>query len=236
MRVHFVGSSYNNRASCNSLMNKSLFWTTALLLLLLVIASLMLYRYPLDRFIDSAAIGDFISGFGIPGMAGFILVGAVFTACGLPRQMVAFIGGYSYGVIIGVALGTVAAVFGAMLTFYAARWLARPYVIRKFPAQVAAIDQFVHDKLFLKILTLRFLPFGTNLATNLAAGATNVEIKPFILASGLGFIPQMAIFALTGQGVNVGSTTQLAVAGLLFAVSLAIGFYIYHHRTGPQSR
>ena len=102
---------------------------------------------------------------------------------------------------------------------------------------MALVDAFVREKFFLKIITLRFLPFGTNLATNLAAGATDVSIRPFALASFIGFIPQMAIFALSGQGVSVGSTTQIVVAGILFLISLVIGGYIYQQRrtTSPDS-
>ena len=212
-------------------MNKALVLISATVLFVLVIVSIILYRYPLDEFIDTTAIGNYFARLGFFGVFGFIATGALFTAFGLPRQLVAFIGGYTYGVYLGVLLGTVAAVIGATLTFYFARWLARPFVSRRYPKHVAMVDAFVHDKLFLKIITLRFLPFGTNLATNLAAGATDVSIRPFVFASFIGFIPQMAIFALSGQGVSVGSNTQVVVAGILFLISLAIGGYIYQQRS-----
>ena len=216
-------------------MNKSLVFACAVVLIVIIFASYLLYQYPLESLIDAAATGQFIASFGAPGMVVFFLAGALFTAFGLPRQLVAFIGGYTYGVLTGVVLGTFAAVVGAMLTFFFARWLARPYVARKFPRQVAAIDAFVRDKLFLKILTIRFLPFGTNLATNLASGATNVAVRPFVFASFIGFIPQMTIFALSGQGVSVGSSAQLSLAAGLFAISLAISLYIYRHRTQAEA-
>lgn len=218
-------------------MNKALVLVCAAILFVLVVVAVILYRYPLEQFIDTAAIGNFFEGLGALSAFGFIAAGALFTAFGLPRQLIAFIGGYTYGVTFGVFLGTVAAVMGATLTFYFARWLARPFVARKYPKQVALVDAFVRENFFLKIITLRFLPFGTNLATNLAAGATDVSIRPFALASFIGFIPQMAIFALSGQGVSVGSTTQIIVAGVLFLISLAIGGYIYQQRraTSPDS-
>ena len=211
-------------------MTKTIVWMTLAVAVLLLISALVVKYSPLDRLIDSASIGDWINSLGALGLIGFVLLGALFTAFGLPRQVVAFIGGYSFGVAIGVFLGTIAALFGALMTFYVARYLARPFVCRKYPQHIAKIDQFVTERLFLKILLIRFLPFGTNLATNLAAGVTDVAVRPFALASFFGFIPQMLIFALTGHGINIGSKTQLAVAAVLFVISAGIGFYLYKHR------
>jgi uncharacterized membrane protein YdjX (TVP38/TMEM64 family) len=147
---------------------------------------------------------------------GFYYLWRLFTSVGLPRQVVAFSGGYVFGIVAGVALGSVASVLGAILTFYAARWIARPFVLRKYPKLVSKIDDFIYDRLFLKIILIRFLPFGTNLATNLAAGAAATPVRPFALVSLIGYIPQMTIFAMTGHGVRVESNTQLIFAGGLF--------------------
>ncbi len=211
-------------------MNKSLVLVCIAILLVLLGFGIFFHYYPLDQFIDTTAIGRYFSSLGFVGGLGFVVVGALFTALGLPRQLVAFVGGYTYGIYLGILLGTVAAVIGAALTFYFARWLARPFVMRRYPQQVATVDAFVRHNLFLKIITIRFLPFGTNLITNLTAGATAVAIRPFAIASFIGFIPQMAIFALTGQGVSVGSSAQLAVAGILFLISLIVGGYLYRQR------
>ena len=216
-------------------MNKSLVLGCIAILLVLLGIGIFFHYYPLDQLIDTTAIGRYFSSLGFFGGLGFIVVGALFTALGLPRQLVAFVGGYTYGVYIGVLLGTVAAVIGAALTFYFARWLARPFVMRRYPQQVSTVDDFVRDNLFLKIITIRFLPFGTNLITNLTAGATTVAIRPFAIASFIGFIPQMAIFALTGQGVRIGSTTQLLVAAILFLISIIVAAYLYRQRRAVQS-
>ena len=193
----------------------------------LVAVAWLAKQYPLTDFIDTNAVGDWARSMGFVGMLLFFVVGAFFTAFGLPRQLLAFIGGYTYGVATGVLLGTIAAVTGALITLSVARYLTRPYVQQRFPKHIAAIDNFAAKNLFLKILLIRFLPFGTNLATNLAAGVTDVRVPSFLLASFLGYIPQMLIFALTGHGINVGSQTQLVVAGVLFTISLIIGAYIY---------
>ena len=212
-------------------MNKAIILICVVLLAVMIALGYLLYHYSILDFIDTAAIGDAIAGLGWLGIPAFITFGMLFTSVGLPRQVMAFIGGYVFGISVGLVLGTAAAVLGAMLTFYFSRWLARPFVRRKYPKLVLSIDGFIQDRLFLKIILIRFLPFGTNLATNLAAGAAATPARTFALASFLGYIPQMTIFALTGHGVRVESNTQLIVAGCLFLISIVIGGYLYRHRS-----
>ena len=219
-------------------MNKNLVKICAALLVMMVAIGYLMYHYSVLDFIDTSAIAEVIVSLGWLAIPAFITLGALFTSVGLPRQVVAFVGGYIFGTVGGVVLGTVTAVLGAILTFYAARWLARPFVLRKYPQLVFKIDHFTHDNLFLKIILIRFLPFGTNLATNLAAGAAATPVRSFALASLIGYIPQMTIFAMTGQGVRVGSNTQLFVAAGLFLISIVIGSYLYrqHHQPGTESK
>lgn len=209
-------------------MNKTLVKICALLLVVMVAIGYLMYHYSVLDFIDTSAIAKIVASLGWLAIPAFIIFGALFTSVGLPRQVVAFIGGYVFGTLVGVALGTVAAVLGAILTLYAARWLARPFVLRKYPQLVFKIDQFIHNRLFLKIILIRFLPFGTNLATNLAAGAAATPVCLFALASFIGYIPQMTIFAMGGHGLRVDSNTQLIVAVGLFLISIVIGSYLYH--------
>ncbi|MFT5226065.1 MAG: putative membrane protein YdjX (TVP38/TMEM64 family) [Polaribacter sp.] len=216
-------------------MNKNLVKICVLLLAVMVAVGYLMYHYSVLDFVDTSAIAEIIVSLGWLAIPAFITFGALFTSVGLPRQVVAFIGGYVFGIVVGVALGTVAAVLGAILTFYAARWLARPFVLRKYPQLVSKIDDLIHDSLYLKIILIRFLPLGTNLATNLAAGAAATPVRPFALASLIGYIPQMTIFAMTGHGVRVESNTQLIVAGGLFLISIVIGSYLYHQHRRQSS-
>jgi uncharacterized membrane protein YdjX (TVP38/TMEM64 family) len=209
-------------------MKKNLALYGSLLIFVVVFIGYLMSHYSVLDFFDTSVIVQTITSLGWFAMPAFIIFGTLFTSVGLPRQVVAFIGGYVFGMTVGVALGTVAAALGAILTFYAARWLARPFVLRKYPKLVSKIDRFIGDRLFLKIIFIRFLPFGTNLATNLAAGAAKTPLGPFALASLIGYIPQMTIFAMSGQGIRVESNTQLIVAVSLFLISIVIGSYLYY--------
>ena len=69
----------------------------------------------LDELLGTAWIDDQVRGQGWRGEALFIAVGALATAAGFPRQVIAFMGGYAFGFVAGSALGLLATVAGTGL-------------------------------------------------------------------------------------------------------------------------
>jgi uncharacterized membrane protein YdjX (TVP38/TMEM64 family) len=78
-------------------------------------------------------------------------------------------------------------------------------------------------KPFTATLTLRLLPVGNNLLLNLFAGVTGLRVWPFLAASLIGYLPQTAVFALTGSGTHVDRTIQLGLGAVLFILSALLG-------------
>lgn len=201
-----------------------------LLLVVLFMAGLA-DRLPLQQWRqalrDAGALGSLL----------FLAVGVLSVAVGLPRQLLAGVGGYAYGVVAGVLLSLLAAILGCALTvLFARRFLAAP-IAERYARQADWLARLARDDLFLKILFMRLQPFGTNLATNLAAGVLRLHLPTFLLASLFGYVPQMLVFALAGRGIAIGSRTEVAVAAVLFAVSLLLAGVIWkRHRTDMTER
>ncbi|WP_210247316.1 TVP38/TMEM64 family protein [Blastochloris sulfoviridis] len=168
-----------------------------------------------------------VKGRGISGEAIFVAVGAVFTAAGLPRQLICFLAGYAFDVTLGTALALLASVGGCVLAFGYARLLGRAIVQHRFPRRIAAIDRVLHGNTFSMTLLLRLLPVGSNLITNLAAGVSSVRMMPFVAGSALGYLPQTLVFALAGSGVQLDAELRIAVSAGLFIVSGALGVILY---------
>ncbi|MEI8646900.1 VTT domain-containing protein [Paraglaciecola sp. Hal342] len=120
-------------------------------------------------------------------------------AIGCPRQVMAFLGGYAFGFLQGALLSVSGAICGCMVSFFVARFLLKPVVRRRYASRIHSINRFVEDSPVTKTIIIRLLPLGSNFLTNLMAGVTNVKARHFILGSGLGYIPQMALFALMGK-------------------------------------
>ena len=81
---------------------------------------------------------------------------------------------------------------------------------------------------------IRLLPVGSNLLTNLFAGATHVPARGFMLGSVLGYLPQMLIFSFAGAGIGLSDHHQLGISIGLFILSSVIGAYLYRSSLRKQ--
>jgi uncharacterized membrane protein YdjX (TVP38/TMEM64 family) len=177
--------------------------------------------------LDKAWIDSAVRGQGVTGEIVFLVVGALFTGLGLPRQVVCFLAGYAFGFAVGVGLALVATLAGCATTFAYARLLGRDLVAARFPARVKRIDDFLGDNPLSMTLLIRFLPVGSNLITNLAAGVSRVSALPFFAGSAIGYVPQTIVFALLGSGVAVDPALRVGLSAILFVLSGALGVYLY---------
>ena len=201
---------------------------------LLLILSLVALGYLLDavglgKLLDTAWIDSEIKGKGYQGALLFTAVGALAVGVGLPRQLVSFLAGYAFGFGWGLALALAASVLGCIGAFFYARWFGRSLVQAHFGRRIRRFNDFVSGHVFSMTLLIRLLPVGSNLATNLTAGVTRVGPLPFFLGSALGYVPQTAVFALAGSGINLDPLFRIGLAAALFVVSTLIGAYLYRH-------
>jgi uncharacterized membrane protein YdjX (TVP38/TMEM64 family) len=211
---------------------KVLLRSSALFLSLVLVVGVMKSTDVVAIF-DEAWIDANVRGQGLGGWVVFIAGGMVFTAVGLPRQLVGFLGGYAFGLAAGTGLTLVAVTLGCIAAFQYARFLGRDFVAHRFPSKIKRIDRFLSGNPFIMTLLIRFLPLGSNLATNLAAGVSSVRATPFFAGSLIGYLPQTLVFALVGSGVGIDPWFRIALAAVLFAASGAMGICLYRrHRHG----
>lgn len=182
----------------------------------------------LHDLLDTAWIDADIKGQGLKGEMLYLAAGAILTAVGFPRQAVAFLGGYAFGVLEGTLWSLAATVVGCVAAFLYARLMGRKLVAGRFPGKVKRVDDFLHDNPFSMTLLIRLLPAGSNVATNLVAGVSSVRALPFFVGSALGYIPQNLVFALSGSGVTVDSEWRIALGVVLFVASGLLGVFLYH--------
>ena len=204
---------------------------------LALILSLALLGYlfktsDLGSSVNEAWIDARVRGHGVNGALLFLLMGGIFTAIGLPRQIIAFLGGYAFSVGLGTLLGALAALFGCMLSFFYARFFGQGLLRARLGERARRFDRFIHDHPFSMTVLIRLLPVGSNLLTNLAAGISSIRPVHFIAGTLLGYLPQTLVFALVGSGVHIAPMLKLTLAIALFLVSMALGLYLYRRRRG----
>lgn len=195
----------------------------------------------LDFLTDENQVADFLRTEGALGLLTVVAAGTVYTALGGPRQLLAFVLGFALSPVRGALLSTVVTALGATMCFFVARLLLQRPLADRFGDRMARFERIFQHKTATKILIVRLLPVGSNLATNLIAGCSRIRFLPFLLGSGLGYLPQMLIFALAGAGIGNADHYQFALSVGLFIVASLLGGYLFHqHRnrmlTAPLSK
>lgn len=173
------------------------------------------------------ALGNILAQGGLKGQTFFLLLATLLIAIGLPRQVPAFAAGYAFGPVYGTVIALVAQVLACSLDFIWARAVGQGFVRRRFGARLARIDGTLSKHTFVTALTLRLMPVGNNLLLNLAAGLSSVKLLPFLAASAIGFVPQTVVFALFGHGSLPNHAHMLALGGVMFAASTALGVFLF---------
>jgi uncharacterized membrane protein YdjX (TVP38/TMEM64 family) len=162
------------------------------------------------------------------GAALLVAAGGAMTAAGVPRQVLAFAGGYTFGAPAGALISLLGQMLGCGLDYWAAHGLAAGLAQRVLARPTA---QRMHRLLaahpFTATLTLRLLPVSSNVMLNLLAGATRLKAAAFFGATLLGYLPQTIVFALLGGGTQVGKGAQLAIGVALFVGATGLGVLLY---------
>lgn len=204
----------------------------------LVAFGLLLQATRFGTAFDQAWVDSTIRNHGVSGELLFVAVAVLLTALGLPRQLVAFLGGYAFGLIEGTLLALLGSVLSCIGAFYWARLLARGFVARRLGKRVGRLDAFLRTHPLSTTMAIRLLPVGHNLATNLIAGVSSMAPLPFLLGSAIGYLPQTLVFALIGSGVETDPVLRTAAGVVLFLASGALGAWLYrrHRRVRTLAR
>ena len=202
----------------------------------LAVAAVVLKATHFGADIDEAWVNRVLLHHGATSALWFIAAAGLATAMGFPRQAACFLAGYGFGFARGTLVGVAGTLVGCMLSFHYARLLGRSFVRRRFLKRVQRFDAFLGRHPLAMTLLVRLLPVGNNLVTNLIAGVSSVGALPFFAGSGLGYLPQTAIFALVGSGVNVQSSARIVAGGALLVCSGILGLALYRHHRREDAR
>lgn len=176
---------------------------------------------------------------GLLGVLAFMGLAALATGLGLPRQVVALLGGYLFGAALGTLYATIGCGVGCLSVVGYVRYFGRDFVNRRFGGKVRKVDDFLKKQPFKMALAIRFFPLGNNLLTNIAAGVSSIPIWPFVFGSTLGYVPQNLVFSLFGAGMNAESTmgVVISVAGsvILFVASAWLGISLYRRHKAEKA-
>ena len=187
-----------------------------------------------DHHLRIASDGS-LTGYAGSGTLLYIAMVALLSPLGIPRQALSALGGYAFGAFFGAVWASVGLVIGCAGGFFYSRLLARAALQKRLGNRIQRLDTFLSCNPLGMAIAIRCFPIGNNALTTLAAGITSITAWPFIVGSGIGYLPQTIIFALLGSGVRINPVWRTVVSAVLFVAATGLGFLLYKKFKGEQS-
>ena len=158
----------------------------------------------------------------------FFVVFFVGTSCSLPvTGVLALASGIVFGTLTGFTLSVFATTLGGTVALYSTRFLFYDLIERRFTAQVELVNKGVEKEGALYLFGLRMVPVIPFWTLNLLMGLTSMPVAVFMLATFLGMMPVLMIFAYTGNqlgNIESFSLASVLTPGLILALCLLASF------------
>lgn len=164
-----------------------------------------------------------------PLLLGLLMIIAVLVGP-IPTLPVSAASGLAFGLLGGTLIAASAALIGAMIAFWSARFLGRDALSKRLENN----PLFAHDGsqrlLFWTVLLTRLVPLFSFGLISYGAGLTVIGAWRFALASFIGMLPMTLVFAGLGQAFTIHPALTVAAAALLLAAMTLLPWYLnrYH--------
>jgi len=202
--------------------------------------------------LSSSTLNSFMSKYGYASV--FALMALESASVPIPSEVVLPLAGYfvgvnqlSFWVVVGVS--TVASLTGALVDYYLAKWLGRPFVVgllSLFRLHKNALDRaeaWFGKSAQWTVFAARFVP-GLRTVISLPAGLFEMNLSRFVIMTVAGCFAWSVILVYAGVLAGSTSTTTFAtsttvidgLSGLVAAMSAVyIAYYVYASRRSSAS-
>ena len=128
--------------------------------------------------------------------------GAIVAASIPTGTLLTVAGGALFGTVSGSLLALVAATGGAVVLFLVARGTIGPALERRYGARLAKLRPRLDRDGFNGLLALRLIPVVPFWLLNIAPALAGMRLVPYALATIIGILPGVAMFATIGAGLG----------------------------------
>lgn len=148
----------------------------------------------------------------------------------IPGQLLAGVGGYLFGVLVGAAYSLLGVVIGSYIVFFAARQYGRPVIARLLSADTyERFERFGAANGSLALFVFFLLPVFPDDALCVVAGVWEIRPRTFGVLLIVGRAPSFLAAAYAGTSVYQGAFERLGI--LMGAIALlAMVVHVGHRR------
>lgn len=159
---------------------------------------------------------------GLSMMAGFVALFLVIGLFQLPgATLLSVFSGVLFGLPIGPLLVSLGSTLGAVLAFFAARYILRDWVENKFGERLQPIQEGLCENDIHYMLVLRLVPLFPFFLVNIAMGVSSISWEVFMVGTLLGKLPSTWIYANAGSHlVSLKSIADITSPGVISALTL----------------
>jgi uncharacterized membrane protein YdjX (TVP38/TMEM64 family) len=153
---------------------------------------------PLGEWLDAAAQWNNVHP--IAGAVIYLLASVVSAVLFLPGTLIAMSGGYLYGMPLGLAMAALGGALGSIAAFMNGRLFGRSWAVGMLEGhpRLQALDKALNEQSFVIVMLTRLslvIPYSV---LNYLYSVTGVKKVPYMLASAIGLIPLMGLWAYVG--------------------------------------
>jgi uncharacterized membrane protein YdjX (TVP38/TMEM64 family) len=170
-----------------------------------------------------------VLSWGALGPIAYVLLYAIGPSFLVPGAVMTIAGGLAFGALWGSVWSLVGANLGALIAFWAGRFMGRSFVERIFGERFRhLLDRLVRNGFFL-ILYLRLVPVIPYNALNMLAGVSPISFRDYLWATLIGMIPGTVLFAFLGDALWQPTSPRFFLAVALILCCFA-GGEVYRRR------
>lgn len=202
----------------------------ALLIALLAAAGTTVVLYEPQRLLADGGVPHLSGGAAV---VLFAVAYGLCTAAFVPRPVLNFAAGALFGAQFGLAAALAGTVIGAAIAFGLGRALGQAALRPLLRARwLAAADRQLSRHGFRSMLVMRMVPGVPFAASNYGAAVSRMGWVSFLLATGLGSVPNTAAYAVAGSRATAPDSPAFVAAMACIALPALIGVVIAWRRRG----
>jgi uncharacterized membrane protein YdjX (TVP38/TMEM64 family) len=145
----------------------------------------------------------------------------------IPGVIMTITNAWLFGWYLGTIYSCIGALLGAILDFIIARWYGKFIVYTLVEKRYTEkINKFIKKNGVIAVFITRLVPFIPFKMVSYSAGLSTMSIKPFVIVTGIGQVPAIAIYSIIGESILFDINKLILATVLLF---LLAGI-IYHFK------